>query len=259
MRRFSEVIENLELKDLPLLRGSFTWSGGVNNQSFSRLDCFLVNEEWDCHFSGSRWCVLPRLMSDHFPILLEGGGLRKGPSPFIFENIWLKVEGFKDLLKSWWEGDNFSGFSSFILAEKLKVLKAKLKEWNRDIFGRVEYRKDLALEQVEFWDVKEKISRLSLEELEARKEAREEYKKWVLLEEITWRQKSREVWLKEGDRNTGFFHKMANAHRRRNNVDKIRINGVWLTEENGIKEGIVNAFRSLLSNPGDWHPSVSGL
>ena len=111
--------------------------------------------------------------------------------------------------------------------------------------------KDLALEQVDFLDVKEKISRLSLEKLEARKEAREEYKKWVLLEEITWRQKFKEVWLKEGDRNTGFFHKITNAHRRRNNVDKIRINGVWLTEENGIKEGIVNAFRPLLSNPVD--------
>ena len=198
-------------------------------------------------------------MSDHFPLLLDGGGLRRDPSPFRFENMWLKVKGFKDLLKSWWEGDSISGSSSFILTEKLKVLKAKLKEWNIDIFGRVEYRKDLALEQVEFWDAKEKISRLSLEELEVRKEAREEYKKWVLLEEITWRQKFKEVWLKEGDRNTGFFHKITNAHRRRNNVDKIRINGVWLTEENGIKEGIVNAFRSLLSNPGDWHPSVSGL
>ena len=89
-------------------------------------------------------------MSDHFPILLDGGGLRRGPSPYRFENMWLKVEGFRDLLKSWWEGDNFSGSSSFILVEKLKVLKAKLKEWNRDIFGKVEYRKDLALEQVEF-------------------------------------------------------------------------------------------------------------
>ncbi|RVW52771.1 hypothetical protein CK203_076652 [Vitis vinifera] len=106
-------------------------------------------------------------VSTHFPILLDGGGLRRGPSLFRFENMWLKVEGFKDLLKSWWEGDSFSGSSSFILVEKLKVLKSKLKEWNRDIFGRVEYRKNLALEQVEFWDAKEKNSILSLEELEA--------------------------------------------------------------------------------------------
>ena len=104
---------------------------------------------------------------------------------------------------------------------------------------------------MEFCDAKEKISILSLEELEARKEAMKEYKKLVLLEEIMWRKKSREVWLKEGDRNTSFFHKMVNAHRRRNHVDKIKINGVWFTKENEIKEGRVNAFRYLLSNPGD--------
>ena len=59
------------------------------------------------------------------------------------------------------------------------------------------------------------------------------------------------MWLKEGDRNTGFFHRMENAHRRRNNMDRIRINGVWNLKENGISEGIINAFRSLLSNLGD--------
>ena len=43
MRRFSEVIEDLQLKDLPLVGGLFTWNGGVNSQSFSRPDRFLVN------------------------------------------------------------------------------------------------------------------------------------------------------------------------------------------------------------------------
>ena len=91
--------------------------------------------------------------------------------------MWLKVEGVKELMKSWWEGVSFNGSASFILAEKIKVLKVKLKEWNRDSFGRIELRKNAALEQVQIWDAREKISRLNLEELEARKEAREDYKK----------------------------------------------------------------------------------
>ena len=33
---------------------------------------------------------------------------------------------------------------------------------------------------------------------------------------------SRELWLKEGDKNTGFFHRMANAHRRNNSLEKIQ-------------------------------------
>ncbi|RVX14550.1 LINE-1 reverse transcriptase-like [Vitis vinifera] len=156
MRRFAEVIEELQLKDLTLFGGPFTWSGGVNNQTMSRLDRFLVN---------------------------EGRGLEKWSIPFRFENMWLKVEGFKDLLKAWWEGDNFNGAASFVLAEKLKVVKTMLKEWNRDVFGRVEYRKNVALDQMQFWDAKEKINRLTVEEMEDRREAREEYKKWVLLEE----------------------------------------------------------------------------
>ncbi|RVW64230.1 hypothetical protein CK203_046327 [Vitis vinifera] len=108
MRRFLEIIEDLELKDVPLVGGPFTWNGGVNNQTFSRLDRFLIN---------------------------EGGG-RRGPSPFRFENMWLKVE----------------------------VLKAKLKEWNRDSFGRIELRKNAALEQ--FGDWRPSISGLQLETLD---------------------------------------------------------------------------------------------
>lgn len=88
---------------------------------------------------------------------------------------------------------------------------------------------------------------LTGEEQNARNLAREEYKNWSLHEETLWRQKSRELWLKEGDRNTSFFHKMANVHRRRNQLAKITINGSWATEEREIKEGVVQAFQVLLS------------
>ena len=41
--------------------------------------------------------VLPKPMSNNSPILLDGVGLRGGSTPFRFENMWLKEEGFKEM------------------------------------------------------------------------------------------------------------------------------------------------------------------
>ena len=62
-------------------------------------------------------------MSDYFPVLLEGGGLKGGSSLFKFENMWLEEDGFKDKMKTWWESLNFIGTPSFILDAKLRALK----------------------------------------------------------------------------------------------------------------------------------------
>ena len=89
--------------------------------------------------------------------------------------------------------------------------------------------------------------------------ARTDFKSWALIEEISWRQKSRETWLKEGYRNTGFFHRMANSHRRRNCLNSICINGRRLDKEDDIKEGLVDAFQNLLSTPVGWSHSLPDL
>ena len=142
---------------------------------------------------------------------------------------------------------HFTGTFSFVLDAKLRALKAVLKTWNKEVFGFIEARKGEALSQVVYWDEKEKGSALNLEESEARKEAREAYKNWVLRKEISWRQKSREVWLKEGDNNTRFFHRMSNAHSRRNWLSKMKVNGCWFSEENELKASVVGAFQNLFS------------
>ena len=131
------MLDELALRDLPLQGGPYMWSGWLNGQSRSRLDRFLISEDWENHFSGVSQCTLPRPVSDHYPILLDGGGVRRGPIPFRFENMWLKEERFKELLKGWWQGFNCSGSYSFVLLEKLKALKVKLKNWNKEVFGKV--------------------------------------------------------------------------------------------------------------------------
>ncbi|RVW29925.1 LINE-1 retrotransposable element ORF2 protein [Vitis vinifera] len=173
--------------------------------------------------------------------------------------MWLKVEGFKDLLRGWWQEAGGRGRASFRVASKLKFLKDKIKSWNRDVFGRLEVNKNLALQQVEFWDRVESDRSLTERESELKTEAKEAFKNWVLLEETHWRQSSRELWLREGDKNTGFFHRMANAHRRNNSMDKIKINGRWLEEEREVREGVVNAFQQLLSDDQSWKSDIEGL
>ena len=79
------------------------------------------------------------------------------------------------------------------------------------------------------------------------------------MEEISWRQKSKELWLKEGGRNTGYFHRMANAHRRRNCLRKISINDIRLDKEAEIKEGLIAAFKNLLLALRLWRPSLHEL
>ena len=259
MRRFAQVVDDLEFLNLPLQGGVFSWSGVRNNQSWARLDHFLVTQSWLDLFRGVVQSRLSRHTSDHFPILLKGGGLSRGPSQFRFENMWLKVDGFKDLLRDWWQGAGRRGRVSFRLTAKMKVLKEKIKVWNRDVFGRLEVNKSSALQQIDFWGRVECEKGLSERETKLKNEAKETFKKWVLLEETHWRQLSRELWLKEGDKNTWFFHQMANAHWRNNSLDRIKINGVELAEEQEVREGIVNAFQhQLLKEPG-WRASIEGL
>lgn len=127
MRRFSNVIEDLELRDMPMSGGHFTWSGGLNNNLHSRLDRFFITENWETLCNGVHQKLLLRPVSDHHPILLEGGRMRGGPTPFRFENMWLKERGFKKQLSRWWSSFSFRGSPSFVLATKLKALKSVLK------------------------------------------------------------------------------------------------------------------------------------
>ena len=48
--------------------------------------------------------------------------------PLKFENMRLKVEGFVDRVQQWWNGYSIAGSPSFILAQKLKAVKADLKK-----------------------------------------------------------------------------------------------------------------------------------
>jgi hypothetical protein len=101
MSDFFYFLHEQGLLDLPLVEGLFTWSLAQNPPKWSRIDRFLISHDWEARFLGVSQKRLPRICSDHFPLLLDSVNGPRGKRPFKFENMWLKKEGFGALLKQW--------------------------------------------------------------------------------------------------------------------------------------------------------------
>lgn len=63
--------------------------------------------------------------------------------------------------------------------------------------------------------------------------------------ESIFRQKSQEVWLKEGDRNTKFFHMSIMMRRRRNKILGIMDNKKWVHDSRKIGDYFTMKFQEL--------------
>ena len=79
------------------------------------------------------------------------------------------------------------------------------------------------------------------------------------MEEVSWRQKSHVLWLKEGDNNTKFFHQMANSHRRNNYMERVEVDGAVYEVELEVREKVVQFYVSLYQEHEPWRPTVDGL
>ena len=111
------------------------WFHDFDIPSMSRIDRVMVSVDWEENFLDMIQRILSWVVLDHCPLLMEAGGMLRAKSPFKFENMWLKVEGFVVMVHQWQNGYHFMRPSSYVLACKLKALKGDLKHLNKHVFG----------------------------------------------------------------------------------------------------------------------------
>ena len=69
------------------------------------------------------------------------------------------------------------------------------------------------------------------------------------MEAQMWRQRSRILWMKDGDRNTKFFHSKASQRRRRNYITKLYDStSRWCTRESQVNDTILGFYRELFTS-----------
>ena len=100
---------------------------------------------------------------------------------------------------------------------------------------------------------------LTEDEISARNMVISDLEKNTYLDEICWRQKSRAMWLKEGDKNMKYFHKVTNSHRRHNIVRHLSINGDLSTDQDAIKNHISCFYKQLYTEDTSRRPLLDDL
>jgi hypothetical protein len=109
------------------------------------------------------------------------------------------------------------------------------------------------LEEIQSLDGFEEERELAAKERVRKEKAKNDLAEVALMQEISWRQKSMAIWLKEGDNHTGFFHCLANSNRRQ--LFSLCIDGNVISEIELIKESITQYYSTLLTESATWRPS----
>ena len=248
---FRNCLDKCELIDLGFHGPRFTWTYKIpawQSTIKERLDRGLGNVEWTLLFPSAEIHHLPRVKSDHCPIMLNTDPLEpKPPKPFCFEQMWLTNPTFPSLVEDSWQASELIPSASSSLSRfprRLDALMENIRSWNKTHFGNVFHHKTRLIAR--FRGIQVALARKPsayLYLLES--QLIQEYNIVLHQEYLYWRLKSRIMWLNYRDANTKYFHLKTIQQRSHSRVITLKDGtGLWLTRE-PLTHHIHTVFKTL--------------
>ncbi|GKV30099.1 hypothetical protein SLEP1_g38957 [Rubroshorea leprosula] len=182
------------MMDLGFTGGRFTWVNMQFNGHIIRecLDRVWGNLEWRISFPQATVFHLPRVHSDHNPILLylNPSRLAIGKQPFRLEKFWIDHPEFQSLGQGVWQSSKLS------TSQCISNMMSRAESWSKATFGNLFKRKKKILARLEgiykYLSLRHNVFLSCLE-----KDLALEYADILKFEEDLWFMKSRTNWLLE--------------------------------------------------------------
>jgi len=146
--------------------------------------------------------------------------------------------------RTWDPGLGTSDLSS--VASSLAALRSSLSSWDKEVFGSVKEKIKSIREKLE----EERSDNLYRGPTVREKNLMAELSEVLMREEMMERQHSRVEWLREGDRNTGYFQAKAKARARTNRIRTLRSeDGTVYTTQKDLQRLASNFYQQLFTGP----------
>lgn len=149
----------------------------------------------------------------------------------------------------------------YTLPSKLHLLQSTLTDWRKNTFGSISA--DLRSLERRIGGIHSSANYHTSDFLSALEfELQQEYSRKRLQHEIFWKQRSRVMWLREGDRNTKFFHRMAKQNFKCNHIlYLLNDSGQQVTSPQGLLQLCQDYFSKVFSctNMQPRHTLAAGI
>ncbi|XP_042983218.1 uncharacterized protein LOC122312626 [Carya illinoinensis] len=217
MDRFQDAINKCGLFDMGYIGNKFTWNNGRQRPAFikERLDRAFCNERWSDQNNDARVHALSTLNSDHSPLWITYDQLpRPGTSvtkPFKFEAKWLLDDECYQQVETSWKTHRIARGKMDYMTTGLQLCKEQLTQWSGKRFENT--RREIKGKMDALAQLQNRNSRQLTEQI---RHLQRDIDTILEVKNIKWKQRAKKKWLKEGDRNTKFFHQAATQRRKTN-------------------------------------------